>query len=515
MQFIEDHESSPRRWYGGAVGMIGFDGSMNTGLTLRTAHISGGVAAVRVGATLLFDSDPADEERETALKARALLETLAEAGAPGTGPAIRPGTRPGHLPARHRAGGPARRPSGLVRAHAGRRTSASRAPRSRPCGPGSTRPGWTISRPTWSCCRRGPAARLTSTATSCSARWTSVACRCSACASACRPWSSTRAARSGCLTPRCTASRARSACSAARCWPGCRAEFTAARYHSLHARPEQVSGGFEVTAVTPDGVVMAIEDTEPGGGGFSSTRSRSSPRPAAGPPDHRERAPAVPGAAGPGAPPGGAGQGAPPGGAGRGSAHLMQVAGEVEQHVLRFADRIRLVERAAADPDQLEKAVLPAADQAGAVEFAGHAVDPDVTQEESADRRARGAGVVLADAEQGGERGAVDGAGDALVVLAACLAPVDGDRAARCRPCSRVGRRSGNPAAVSACGQVVKFPVAAGRAVRGGGALVPAAAGRARAAEVTRAAAVASACQTVTTRLRCIGSLPVNSVGCS
>src|SRR5262249_46028137 len=35
--------------------------------------------------------------------------------------------------------------------------------------------------------------------------------------------------------------------------------FTAARYHSLHAVPGQVKGGFEVTAVTPDQVVMAIE----------------------------------------------------------------------------------------------------------------------------------------------------------------------------------------------------------------------------------------------------------------
>jgi anthranilate synthase len=58
MQFIEDNETAPRRWYGGAVGKIGFDGSMNTGLTLRTARISGGVAAVRAGATLLYDSDP-------------------------------------------------------------------------------------------------------------------------------------------------------------------------------------------------------------------------------------------------------------------------------------------------------------------------------------------------------------------------------------------------------------------------------------------------------------------------
>jgi anthranilate synthase len=78
MQFIEDNEDSRRRWYGGAVGKIGFDGSMNTGLTLRTARICGGIAAVRVGATLLYDSDPDSEERETHIKARALLETLRE-----------------------------------------------------------------------------------------------------------------------------------------------------------------------------------------------------------------------------------------------------------------------------------------------------------------------------------------------------------------------------------------------------------------------------------------------------
>ena len=45
---------------------------------------------------------------------------------------------------------------------------------------------------------------------------------------------------------------------------GLPAEFTAARYHSLHAVPEQVKGGFAVTAVTPDGVVMAIEDDAAG-----------------------------------------------------------------------------------------------------------------------------------------------------------------------------------------------------------------------------------------------------------
>jgi anthranilate synthase len=36
-------------------------------------------------------------------------------------------------------------------------------------------------------------------------------------------------------------------------------EFTAARYHSLHATPDRVRGGFQITALTGD-VVMAIED---------------------------------------------------------------------------------------------------------------------------------------------------------------------------------------------------------------------------------------------------------------
>src|SRR5262245_22019840 len=80
MQFIEDHEDTPRRWYGGAVGKIGFDGSMNTGLTLRTADLSGRIAAARAGATALYDSGPEPEEKETHISARALLETLAEAG---------------------------------------------------------------------------------------------------------------------------------------------------------------------------------------------------------------------------------------------------------------------------------------------------------------------------------------------------------------------------------------------------------------------------------------------------
>jgi anthranilate synthase len=76
MEFIERHERSPRAWYGGAVGIVGFDGSMNTGLTLRTIRVKDGTAQVRVGATLLWDSDPDAEEEETALKASAFLDAI-------------------------------------------------------------------------------------------------------------------------------------------------------------------------------------------------------------------------------------------------------------------------------------------------------------------------------------------------------------------------------------------------------------------------------------------------------
>ena len=76
MQFVEDHERSPRRWYAGAIGCVNFDGSINTGLTIRTIRMKDGLAEVRVGATCLFDSDPDAEDRECQVKAAALFQAL-------------------------------------------------------------------------------------------------------------------------------------------------------------------------------------------------------------------------------------------------------------------------------------------------------------------------------------------------------------------------------------------------------------------------------------------------------
>jgi anthranilate synthase len=76
IEFIEQHERSARRWYGGAVGYLNFNGNLNTGLILRTIRLKDAIAEVRVGATVLYDSIPQAEEQETITKAAALFETI-------------------------------------------------------------------------------------------------------------------------------------------------------------------------------------------------------------------------------------------------------------------------------------------------------------------------------------------------------------------------------------------------------------------------------------------------------
>ncbi len=76
MQTIENLENSARRWYGGCVGLFTFNGQLNTGITIRTIHLENSVAAVRAGATLLYESRPDDEEKETRIKAAAFINAV-------------------------------------------------------------------------------------------------------------------------------------------------------------------------------------------------------------------------------------------------------------------------------------------------------------------------------------------------------------------------------------------------------------------------------------------------------
>jgi anthranilate synthase len=75
---IESLEKSARDWYGGAIGMLSLNGDINTGIAIRTTYLRDGYATYPAGATLLYDSDPASEERETRLKATGFFRLLGE-----------------------------------------------------------------------------------------------------------------------------------------------------------------------------------------------------------------------------------------------------------------------------------------------------------------------------------------------------------------------------------------------------------------------------------------------------
>jgi anthranilate synthase len=74
---IEKHENSRRGYYGGTIGYLTLSGDMDTGIIIRTAHIKNNHLTFRVGATLLYDSNPEFEYQETMNKARAFLTTFA------------------------------------------------------------------------------------------------------------------------------------------------------------------------------------------------------------------------------------------------------------------------------------------------------------------------------------------------------------------------------------------------------------------------------------------------------
>jgi anthranilate synthase len=84
-QAIEDIEKDARGWYGGAIGMVSFNGDINTGILIRTIHLRSGIARYPVGATILYDSIPAMEEEETRLKATGFFRALQGPPAPGAG----------------------------------------------------------------------------------------------------------------------------------------------------------------------------------------------------------------------------------------------------------------------------------------------------------------------------------------------------------------------------------------------------------------------------------------------
>ncbi|QPJ65650.1 MAG: anthranilate synthase component I [Candidatus Nitrohelix vancouverensis] len=82
MEIIDELEPTRRGVYAGAIGYIGFSGSMDTAIAIRTLLVENGVGYLGVGAGIVNDSVPENEYEETMNKGKALLKAvdLAEKG---------------------------------------------------------------------------------------------------------------------------------------------------------------------------------------------------------------------------------------------------------------------------------------------------------------------------------------------------------------------------------------------------------------------------------------------------
>ncbi len=74
MQIIAEKEPVERGFYAGALGYFGYDGNLDSCITLRTALLRDGMMYVQAGGGVVADSDPAAEYQETVNKAGALLK---------------------------------------------------------------------------------------------------------------------------------------------------------------------------------------------------------------------------------------------------------------------------------------------------------------------------------------------------------------------------------------------------------------------------------------------------------
>lgn len=76
MEIISELESSRRCIYAGAVGYVGFDGTLDMCIAIRTIVAVQQQLHIQAGAGIVADSVPRKEYRETQSKARALLEAI-------------------------------------------------------------------------------------------------------------------------------------------------------------------------------------------------------------------------------------------------------------------------------------------------------------------------------------------------------------------------------------------------------------------------------------------------------
>ncbi len=76
MQIISELEPDRRGPYGGAVGYFGYDGNLDSCITIRTAVVKDGIVYIQAGAGIVYDSKPENEYNETLNKAAAIFRAI-------------------------------------------------------------------------------------------------------------------------------------------------------------------------------------------------------------------------------------------------------------------------------------------------------------------------------------------------------------------------------------------------------------------------------------------------------
>lgn len=76
MEIIAELETTCRGVYCGSIGFIGFDGSMDLNIAIRTFVLTDDILTFQVGGGIVADSDPDAEFEETRIKAKAMKRAL-------------------------------------------------------------------------------------------------------------------------------------------------------------------------------------------------------------------------------------------------------------------------------------------------------------------------------------------------------------------------------------------------------------------------------------------------------
>jgi anthranilate synthase component 1 len=81
MEIIDELETSRRDLYGGAICRLDYRGNLDSCIAIRMATLKNGIATVRTGAGIVYDSNPQAEANETGQKAQSVLDAISFAEA--------------------------------------------------------------------------------------------------------------------------------------------------------------------------------------------------------------------------------------------------------------------------------------------------------------------------------------------------------------------------------------------------------------------------------------------------